>query len=224
MGISENIHEIKKKLGENVKLCAVSKTKPNEDILEAYNAGHRIFGENKVQDLVAKYESLPKDIDWHFIGHLQTNKVKYIAPFISLIHAVDSMKLLSTINKEGKKNNRVIPILFQIKIATEDTKFGMGELVLKDILTSNEFTGLQHIEVRGLMGMATNTPNIEQVLTEFHYLQTVFQKTKSDYFKNNSKFCELSMGMSHDYELAIEEGSTLVRIGSSIFGERNYNK
>lgn len=220
--VAKNIASIKSSLPNDVTLVAVSKTKPNEDIMEAYNVGHRIFGENKVQDLTKKSEELPRDIEWHFIGHLQTNKVKYIAPFVSLIHAVDSLKLLKTINKEAVKNNRIIKCLFQCKIAEEDTKFGLSESDLHDILCSDDFRELSNISIRGIMGMATNTRDEKQVHEEFKALKDIFIKTKETFFADKLEFSELSMGMSHDYAIAIEEGSTMIRVGSSIFGERNY--
>lgn len=222
MNIAENIISIKKKLPEKVRLVAVSKTKPNEDILEAYNAGHKIFGENKVQDLVGKYEQLPKDIEWHFIGHPQTNKVKYIAPFIGLIHGVDSIKLLKIINKEAKKNNRKIRCLLQFHIAEEKTKFGLTLEEARGVLVSAEFKSLTNVIVSGVMGMATYTENEEQIRNEFKMLKLIFNTLKNEYFSSVKNFSEISMGMSDDYPIAVEEGSTLIRVGSKIFGERNY--
>jgi pyridoxal phosphate enzyme (YggS family) len=222
MNIKSNIQSIKSKLPEYVKLVAVSKTKPNSDILEAYETGHKIFGENKVQDLTKKYEELPKDIQWHFIGHLQTNKVKFIAPFVSLIHAVDSLKLLKTINKEAIKNNRTIDFLFQLHIADEETKFGLSSEELETIITSEEFEQLTNVNLRGLMGMATYTDDIEQIKGEFNGLKVYFDEIKEKYFADKHDFNEVSMGMSSDFELAVKQGSTMVRIGSTIFGERNY--
>lgn len=222
MNIAENIISIKKKLPEKVRLVAVSKTKPNEDILEAYNAGHKIFGENKVQDLVGKYEQLPKDIEWHFIGHPQTNKVKYIAPFIGLIHGVDSIKLLKIINKEAKKNNRKIRCLLQFHIAEEKTKFGLTLEEARGVLVSPEFKSLTNVIVSGVMGMATYTENEEQIRNEFKMLKLIFNTLKNEYFSSVKNFSEISMGMSDDYPIAVEEGSTLIRVGSKIFGERNY--
>jgi hypothetical protein len=219
MNITENLHQIKSTLPENVTLVAVSKTKPNEAILEAYNVGHRIFGENKVQELTDKYEALPKDIEWHMIGHLQSNKVKYIAPFISLIHGVDSFKLLQEINKRAEQNNRVIDCLLQIHIAEEDSKFGFDEKEVLELLASEEFKSLQNVTVIGLMGMATFTDNEDQIRKEFTGLKQLFDKLQTSNFKLQT----LSMGMSGDYQLAIECGSTMVRVGSSIFGDRNYN-
>ena len=222
MNIAENIDSIKKKLPKGVRLVAVSKTKPIEDILEAYNAGHKIFGENKVQDLVQKYEELPKDIEWHFIGHPQTNKVKYIAPFISLIHGVDSLKLLKVINNEAKKNNREVECLLQFHIAEEETKFGLTLNEAREILGSDEFKSFKNVIVSGVMGMATYTDNHEQIRNEFKMLNTIFNTLKNEYFSGVKKFTEISMGMSDDYQIAVEEGSTLIRVGSKIFGERNY--
>lgn len=223
MGIAGNIEKLKQEIKEGVCLVAVSKTKPNEDLLEAYNVGHRAFGENKIQDLVKKAEELPKDIEWHFIGHPQTNKVKYIAPFISLIHGVDSLKLLKMINKEGKKNNRVISCLLQFHIAEEQTKFGLDLNEAKAILGSEEFSELTNVEVKGVMGMATYTKDEFQIRKEFRELKSVFNSIKEAYFVNQDSFCEISMGMSGDYKIAIEEGSTMVRVGSIIFGERIYH-
>jgi pyridoxal phosphate enzyme (YggS family) len=222
MNIAENIDSIKKKLPKGVRLVAVSKTKPIEDILEAYNAGHKIFGENKVQDLVQKYEELPKDIEWHFIGHPQTNKVKYIAPFISLIHGVDSLKLLKVINNEAKKNNREVECLLQFHIAEEETKFGLTLNEAREILGSDEFKSFKNVIVSGVMGMATYTDNHEQIRNEFKMLNTIFNTLKNEYFSGVKKFTVISMGMSDDYQIAVEEGSTLIRVGSKIFGERNY--
>jgi len=205
-----------------VRLIAVSKTKPSSDIMEAYNDGQRIFGENKVQELTGKYESLPKDIEWHMIGHLQTNKVKQIAPFVSMIHSVDSIKLLKIINKEAKKNNRVIKCLFQFFIADETTKFGMNKEEAEAILSSDEFAEMKNVNISGVMGVATNTPDKDQIRMEFHNLKQIFDCLKSKYFSESYDFCEISMGMSHDYQIAQEEGSTLVRVGSLIFGNRIY--
>ena len=222
MDIAGNITSLKKNIPEYVRLVAVSKTKPNEDILAAYSVGHKIFGENKVQDLVRKYEELPKDIEWHFIGHPQTNKVKYIAPFIKLIHGVDSIKLLKVINNEAKKNNRFIECLLQFHIANEETKFGLTLDEASEILKSNEFKSLKNVIVSGVMGMATYTNNLEQIRNEFRMLNLIFNTLKNEYFSGTKNFTEISMGMSDDYLIAIEEGSTLIRVGSKIFGERNY--
>ncbi len=221
MNISENISKIKSEIPDNIKLVAVSKTKPNKDILEAYNNGHIIFGENKVQDLVKKYEELPKDIEWHFIGHLQSNKVKYIVPFVSLIHAVDSIKLLKTINKEANKINRQVNCLLQMHIAEEETKFGLSFDEIINILNSEEYRKSEFVKITGLMGMATNTKDTEQIHKEFAYLKSCFDEIKTDFFKNDKTFKNLSMGMSGDYKIAVEEGSNMIRVGSLIFGARN---
>jgi hypothetical protein len=222
MNIAGNITKIKKSLPEKVRLVAVSKTKPIEDILEAFHAGHKIFGENKIQELVQKYEQLPKDIEWHFIGHPQTNKVKFIAPFVHLIHGVDSIKLLKVIDSEAKKNHREIACLLQFHIAEEDTKFGLTLNKAREILDSNEFKSFKNVIISGVMGMATYTENSEQIRNEFKFLNTIFKALKNEYFSELNKFTEISMGMSDDYQIAIEEGSTLIRVGSKIFGERNY--
>lgn len=223
MGIAENINLLKREIPEGVNLVAVSKTKPNSAIQEAYEAGHRIFGENKVQELSRKYEELPKDIEWHFIGHLQSNKVKYIAPFVSLIHGVDSWKLLKMINKEGRKNDRVIPCLLQFHIAEEETKFGLDLEEAKALLEMPELKELEHIDLVGVMGMATYTDNESQVRKEFGKLKSIFEQLKDVYFAGKDSFKEISMGMSGDYQLAVDEGSTMVRVGSRIFGEREYH-
>ncbi|WP_167618327.1 YggS family pyridoxal phosphate-dependent enzyme [Maribellus sediminis] len=222
MDIGKNILAIATNLPEGVKLVAVSKTKPNEDILVAYNAGQRIFGENKVQDLTKKYEELPKDIEWHFIGHPQSNKVKYIAPFISLIHGVDSLKLLKIIDKEGQKNERKIKCLLQFHIAEESTKFGLDINEARDVLDSEEFKNFANVEIAGVMGMATYTDDETQIRNEFRMLYNIFTQLKNEYFSAADSFCEISMGMSDDYPIAVEEGSTMVRVGSKIFGARNY--
>lgn len=219
MGISENIKRYKKELGENVTLIAISKTKPNSNLIEAYEAGQRDFGENKIQEMTEKWESLPKDIKWHMVGHVQTNKVKYMAPFVSLIHAVDSLKLLKEINKEALKNERTISCLLQIKIAEEESKFGLGAEDAKEILASPEFQELKNVEVKGLMGMATLSDDEGKVRGEFDYLKSVYENLK----KQHPHFKVLSMGMSGDFNIAITCGSNMVRIGSAIFGERNYN-
>jgi pyridoxal phosphate enzyme (YggS family) len=218
--IKENLLAIKSSIPSHVTLIAVSKTNPNESILEAYEAGQRIFGENKVQELVEKYESLPKDIEWHMIGHLQSNKVKYIAPFVKLIHGVDSLKLLQEINKRAEQNHRIIDCLLQVHIAKEETKFGFDEKEILELLQSNDFHSLKSIRVIGLMGMATNTTDELQIRKEFKSLRTLFSKLNTQYSSLNT----LSMGMSSDYKLAIEEGSTMIRVGSLIFGERIYYK
>jgi pyridoxal phosphate enzyme (YggS family) len=222
MDIAANIAKIKNNLPVGVKLVAVSKTKPNEDILTAYYAGHRIFGENKVQELVRKYEQLPKDIGWHFIGHLQTNKVKLIVPFVQLIHGVDSFKLLKVIDSEAKKQNRQVKCLLQFYIAEEETKFGLTLSEAEEILRSPDFKLLKNICIAGVMGMATFTENTGQIRDEFKLLKTIFKTLKNEYFSGENNFCEISMGMSDDYQIAIEQGSTIIRVGSKIFGERNY--
>ncbi len=218
--IKENLKNIKAVMPSSVSLVAVSKTKPNDAILEAYNAGQRIFGENKVQELTQKQLDLPEDIEWHFIGHLQSKKVKSIAPFVSLIHAVDSIKLLTEINKQALKNNRTINCLLQFHIATEQSKFGLTFEEVREILESDAFVELQNISITGVMGMATFTENENQVREEFQALENYFNVLKSHYFKFNDNFEHISMGMSGDFQIAIEEGSTMVRIGSSIFGSR----
>lgn len=219
MTIADKLIEIKKSIPEKATLVAVSKTKPNEDILEAYNAGQRVFGENKVQEMTQKWEDLPKDIEWHMIGHLQRNKVKYMAEFVSLIHGVDSFRLLKEINKQGAKYNRVIPCLLQMHIAEEDTKFGLDFNELNTIIKSDEFNALKNVAVKGVMGMATFTDNESQVRKEFKALKSIFEELKI-----SLPYIDiLSMGMSGDYHIAIEEGSTMVRIGSSIFSSRNYS-
>jgi len=223
MGIAENILKLKSELAEGVTLVAVSKTKPNEDILAAYEVGQRVFGENKVQELAAKYEQLPKDIEWHFIGHLQTNKVKYIASFVNLIHGVDSLKLLNTIDKEGAKVKRTINCLLQFHIAEEETKFGLDLNEAKEILSSDEFASMQNVQVCGVMGMATYTDDEAQIRKEFRQLKNIFNQIKAEFFGENDSFSEISMGMSGDYQLAIQEGSTMVRVGSFIFGQRYYH-
>ena len=216
MSITQNLNNIKSPLPANVTLVAVSKTKPVADLMEAYNAGQRIFGENKIQEMAEKWEQMPKDIQWHMIGHVQTNKVKYMAPFVSLVHGVDSFKLLKEINKQAAKNNRVIDCLLQVFIAEEETKFGLDEKELNEILISEEFKELKNIKIVGLMGMATFTDNQNQIEKEFKNLKAIFDKLNTKNYQLNT----LSMGMSGDYKLAISCGSTMVRIGSSIFGGR----
>ncbi len=220
--IAENLKDILTQIPDGVKLVAVSKFHPIEAIDEAYCVGQRIFGESKVQEMVAKYESLPKDIEWHFIGHLQSNKIKYMAPFVSLIHGVDSYKLLVEINKCAIKENRIINCLLQIHIAQEETKFGFTPDECIDMLRNDEWKQLSNIKICGLMGMATFTDNTEQVNREFKFLYQLYTELKENYFSQSDYFKELSMGMSDDYKLAIANGSTLVRVGSKIFGERNY--
>ena len=217
--IAQNIKQIEDQLQQKARLIAVTKTKPVEMLEETYRAGLRRFGENKVQEMTAKYEVLPKDIEWHMIGHLQSNKVKYMAPYVSMIHSVDNFKLLKEINKEALKNNRVIYCLLQIFIAEEETKFGLSDEEAREILESEELTSLKNIKIAGLMGMASNTDDMEKVRMEFRHLKSLFETFKS-YEKENVKMQELSMGMSGDFQLAVEEGSTLVRVGSAIFGAR----
>ena len=202
------------------KLIPISKTKPDSLILEAYETGNKVFGENKVQELVGKYESLPKDIEWHYVGHLQRNKVKFIAPFVSLIHAVDSVRLLIAINKEGIKNNRVINCLLQVHIARESAKFGFSKEELVDLIESTEWQALSHVNVMGLMGMATNTTNEAQIIDEFKFLAGIKSLLSERDLPLNVQMNELSMGMSNDYKIALEEGSTMIRIGTDIFGTR----
>lgn len=218
--ICEHIKALKEEIGEGVELVAVSKTKPAAAIQEAYDCGQHVFGENKVQEMCDKYEVLPKDIEWHMIGHLQSNKVKYIAPFVRMIHGVDSFKLLQEINKQGKKNDRVINCLLQFHIAQEETKFGLSLEEALDILGSEEFVSLKNIAICGVMGMATFTDKEEQVRAEFHNLHDYFQRLKNRFFKMDDHFKHISMGMSGDFRLAIDEGSTMIRVGSSIFGVR----
>src|SRR5690606_26557178 len=219
MSIEENLIKIKTELPDNVALVAVSKTKPVEDIMEAYRAGQRLFGENKVQEMVQKWEVLPKDIQWHMIGHLQRNKVKYIAGFVSLIHGVDSLKLLQEIDKQGKKADRILPCLLQVHIAREETKFGLDPGELGELIGSEAFGNMKNVQIMGLMGMATNAGDQGQVRGEFQYLRTLFEDLK----KRLPEISILSMGMSSDHALAIEQGSTMVRIGSHIFGSRPQN-
>jgi pyridoxal phosphate enzyme (YggS family) len=220
MSIPDNLKKLNQQVPSNVKIVAVSKTKPEEIILEAYRAGHKIFGENKVQELIRKYENLPKDIEWHMVGHLQTNKAKYIASFISLIHSVDSLKLLTEINKEALKNNRIIDCLLQLRIAKEETKYGATFDEIKNILNSTEFREMKNIRVNGLMGMATFTSDKTIINKEFSYLAECFYQLKESFCSDSEYFKELSMGMSDDYDLAVQAGSTMVRIGSLIFGAR----
>ena len=223
MKFSEN--EIKSFLGsipQGIKVVAVSKTKPVEDILSVYNTGHKIFGENRVQELTQKYGQLPMDIEWHLIGHLQSNKVKYIAGFVHLIHSVDSLKLLITVDQEAVKSHRVIDVLLQVYIAREETKFGLDRNELNDLLNSPGYKTLKNIRISGLMGIATFTEDMNQVRAEFRELKEIFDFCKKEYFGEKEYFSELSMGMSGDYKIAIEEGATIIRVGSLIFGERNY--
>lgn len=217
--IQENLQNIKATLPKNVTLVGVSKTKPIEDLQEAYNAGQRIFGENRIQEMAEKYELLPKDIKWHMIGHLQSNKVKYMAHFVDLIHGVDKFSTLKEINKQAKKHDRVIHCLLQAKIAEEDSKFGLSFDEIENILASEKLKDLVNIKIVGLMGMATFTDDKQQLHKEFSSLKNLFDKLKTD----NQNLKTLSMGMSGDYLIAIENGSTMIRVGSSIFGKRNYN-
>ena len=221
--IADNLKQIQAELPQGVRLVAVSKFHPQEAIEEAYRAGQRIFGESKVQEMTAKYENLPKDIEWHFIGHLQTNKIKYMIPYVAMIHGIDSYKLLVEINKQAAKINRTICCLLQIHVAQEETKFGFTPEECKSMLADEDWKSLDHIQICGLMGMASNTDNTEQIINEFRLLHNLFLEIREKWFAHSSSFKELSMGMSHDYHEAIAEGSTLVRVGSKIFGERNYN-
>lgn len=220
--IQLHLKEILAELPPQTRLVAVSKFHPAEAIREAYDMGQRIFGESKVQELTGKYESLPKDIEWHFIGHLQTNKVKYIAPFVSMIHAVDSFKLLCEIDKQAAKVNRVIPCLLEMHVAQEESKFGFTFEECRTLLAEGEWKNLSHVSIAGIMGMASYTDDLHQIQQEFQSLSDFFKELKNSYFSGNSQFCELSMGMSHDYPEAVKRGSTLVRVGSKIFGDRIY--
>ena len=222
MSIKENLLNIKSTLPEHVSLVAVSKTKPVSDLMEAYHAGQRVFGENKIQEMAEKYEEMPKDVEWHMIGHVQRNKVKYMASFVSLIHGVDNFKLLKEINKQAKKHNRVIDCLLQIKIASEDSKFGMTSNEASDIIQSEPFSELKNIKITGVMGMATFTDDETQIKREFKFLKSTFDSLK-DLSNFNCKLEIISMGMSGDYQLAIACGSNMIRVGSSIFGVRNYS-
>ncbi|KAF2507197.1 YggS family pyridoxal phosphate-dependent enzyme [Flavobacterium zhairuonense] len=219
MSIASNLNTIKSTLPEHVTLVAVSKTKPVSDLMQAYEAGQRIFGENKIQEMTEKWEQMPKDIQWHMIGHVQSNKVKFMAPYVTLIHGVDSLKLLQEINKQALKNNRIIDCLLQVYIAEEESKFGLDENELNELLTSVEFKELKNIRILGLMGMATFTEDQNQIKKEFTYLKSIFDSIR-DLKTENCNLNTISMGMSGDYQLAIESGSTMVRIGSSIFGGR----
>lgn len=219
LSITENLEKIKNELPESVTLVAVSKTKPVSDLMQAYNAGQRIFGENKIQEMTQKWQSMPQDVQWHMIGHVQRNKVKYMAEYVSLIHGVDSLKLLTEIDKQAKKYNRLIHCLLQIHIAEEETKFGFDEKELLEMVHSSEFKLLKNVKVIGLMGMATFTQDKEQIRKEFKHLKAIFDTLKAKL----PDLQELSMGMSGDFMIALEEGSTMIRIGSSIFGERNLN-
>jgi len=222
VSIQNNLHTISNSLPQEVTLVAVSKTKPVSEILEAYNAGQRVFGENKIQEMAQKFDEMPKDIQWHMIGHLQSNKVKYMAHFVDLIHGVDSFKTLIEINKQALKNNRIINCLLQLKIAKEETKFGMSFIDVEQLLNSEEFQSLKNINILGFMGMATFTDDEKIVRAEFKTLKKYFETSKK-YNTLNFDPTVLSMGMSDDYKIAIEEGSTMIRVGSAIFGQRNYN-
>ncbi|MEE9461236.1 MAG: YggS family pyridoxal phosphate-dependent enzyme [Bacteroidales bacterium] len=222
MSIQENIRKLRAEIPGHVAIIAVSKRKPVEDIMQVYEAGHRIFGENRVQELIEKQALLPGDIDWHMIGHLQTNKVKYIAGFVDMIHSVDSLKLALAIDREADKTGRVIPVLLQVYIADEESKFGFSEDELNSLLDSQEISVLRNIRIDGLMGMATYTEDLEKIRSEFRYLGEVFSRVKNAYFAGSDHFRQISMGMSGDYEIAIEEGSTMIRVGTVIFGARTY--
>ncbi len=222
MSIAENLKQVRAELPSGVQLVAVSKFHPNEAIEAAYQAGQRIFGESKVQEMSAKYESLPKDIEWHFIGHLQTNKIKYITPYVALIHGVDSYRLLSEINKAAAKAGRVVKCLLQLHIASEETKFGFSYDECIDMLQLGEWKNLSNIQLCGLMSMASNTDNVEQIRKEFSQLHSFFLQVKKNFFLDDDFFKELSIGMSDDFKIAVAEGSTLVRVGSRIFGNRTY--
>ena len=220
--IAQRIHTLTSELPEGVRLVAVSKFHPVEAIAEAYAAGQRIFGESRVQELQAKHEQLPKDIEWHFIGHLQTNKVKYIVPYVSLIHGIDSFRLLAEVDKQAERVGRNVGCLLQMHIAREETKFGFSFDECREMLQAGEWSKLQHVRLCGLMGMATNTDNMQQVEEEFRSLAAFFREVKAGWFASDEDFRELSMGMTHDYPQAIAAGSTLIRVGTYIFGERNY--
>lgn len=220
MHIAENIKKIRSEIPSHVRLIAVSKTNGIPEIMEAYTAGQRLFGENKAQEMIAKQPELPADIQWHFIGHLQTNKVKFIVPFVAMIESVDRMKVLQEINRQAEIIGRVIPCLLQFHIAEEDTKFGLDLTEAEEMLIGQEYKSMKNIQLRGVMGMATFTEDAAQVRREFKNLNLIFQHLKSSYFATDPAFCEISMGMSGDYQLAIEEGSTIIRVGSLIFGGR----
>ncbi len=223
MTVADNLNALKESLPANCTLIAVTKTHPADVIMEAYNTGHRVFGENKVQEMTAKQEILPKDIQWHLIGHLQSNKVKYIASFVALIHSVDSIRLLEEINKQAIKNHRIIPCLLQVHIAREESKFGFDEQELLALMKDPTVGTLSNIRITGLMGMATFTDNVEQIRSEFSSLKNLFEEIKRLSLPPNITMQELSMGMSGDYRIAIEEGSTMIRVGSAIFGNRSYH-
>ena len=220
--VKENYKKINEQMPQGVRLIAVSKTKPVELLQDAYDAGARLFGENKALEMRDKHEALPKDIEWHFIGHLQTNKIKYIAPFVSLIHSIDSLNVLQAVDKEAAKNGRIIDCLLQFHIAKEETKFGLALNEAEDILTSDEYKSLTHIRICGVMGMATNTDDEALVRNEFRELRNIFNTLKDKHFAGSTFFKEISMGMSEDYPIAVKEGATMVRVGSKIFGKRIY--
>ncbi len=221
--IKENLEKINATIPQGVTLVAVSKTKPVSDLQEAYDAGQRTFGENYPQEMRDKHEVLPQDIQWHFIGHLQTNKIKYIIPFVTLIHSIDTANLLEAVNKEAKKHYRVVDCLLQFHIAQEETKFGLDLEEAKQLLDSEEFKTMENVRICGVMGMATFTNDEAEIRKEFKHLKAIFDTLKTEYFANQPQFKEISMGMSEDYLIAIEEGATMVRVGSKIFGARNYN-
>lgn len=222
MSVSSNLISIRSSIPSHAKLIAVTKTMPQKLIMEAYNAGQKAFGENIAQEMSAKQQSLPHDCEWHFIGHLQTNKVKYIAPFVHMIHSVDSLRLLEEINRQAIKNQRIIPCLLQFRIAEEETKYGLDRIQAEELLKSLSISPLQNIRIAGVMGIATFTDDMHKVRKEFASLRRTFEWLKQEYFPSDDKFKEISMGMTNDYRIAIEEGSTMVRIGSAIFGDRNY--
>ena len=216
--VNKNILRIISDIPENVKLVAISKTNPAEDIMMAYDTGQRLFGENKIQEMSAKYEDLPKDIKWHMVGHVQSNKIKYMAPYVDLIHGIDSLKSIKILNKEGVKNNRILNCLLQLKISKEESKFGLGEKQFKELIYSDEYKGMKNVKIKGLMAMASNTNEKSIIRSEFVHAKKIF-----DEINNGDKSFEiLSMGMSNDYKIAIECGSNMIRLGSLIFGERNY--
>lgn len=222
--IAVRVTDITKELPAGTRLVAVSKYHPDEAIMEAYDAGQRLFGENHVQEMTGKHDRLPQDIEWHFLGHLQSNKIKYIVPYVALIHAIDTYKLLSEVNKQAAKVERRISCLLQLHIAQEETKFGFSFDECREMLSAGEWRNLTHVHIVGLMAMATNTDDSEQVNREFHSLKVFFDEVKDTYFADDADFKEISMGMTHDYPIAIANGSTLVRIGTKIFGERDYSK
>ncbi len=221
--IAENLAQVRATVPPAARLVAVSKTKPVEALQAAYAAGQRLFGENKALEMRDKHAVLPADIEWHFIGHLQSNKVKYIAPFVSLIHSIDSLELLKVVEREAAKHGREIACLLQFHIAEEETKFGLDMQEAAALLESDDYRALRHVRIAGVMGMATNTDDMAQVRSEFRRLKEIFSQLQARYFAGDERFCEISMGMSHDYAVALEEGSTLVRVGTAVFGARNYN-